>query len=288
MRIPRFAFALMLVALLALSLSTGLFLTRAKGTDRWFQYEVSGRDGKWIMRGAVPRNGEGNSYYDADAGMTYPDGIVLFHVRFLERLGDEERIRARALWVPRGGHSRSSFQSLNDTPEREFLYSIGEDLKIPVDGYGNLTIKGHFAPTLPESVQGTLYPGDGKFRIDPPLVLVRENQMLGKYDGGGGELFFDKSYFAYGEQEEGWYVFSAKPIAGATEGTLTMNQIEFNIDGKQYLLLTGDPILFGRVRVWVKHYASIQEADPTKQSGGWQQNGTELAFGQLEHLVTEK
>jgi hypothetical protein len=62
MRIPRFAFALMLAALLALSLSTGLFLTRATGTNGWFGYEVRGRDDKMIMRGAVPPNGEGNPY----------------------------------------------------------------------------------------------------------------------------------------------------------------------------------------------------------------------------------
>ena len=44
MQIPRFAFALMILALLGLS--TGLFLTRAKEADRWFQYELFGRDGK--------------------------------------------------------------------------------------------------------------------------------------------------------------------------------------------------------------------------------------------------
>src|SRR5690348_11995694 len=41
MRIPRFAFALMILALLGLS--TGLFLTRAREADRWFQFELRGR-----------------------------------------------------------------------------------------------------------------------------------------------------------------------------------------------------------------------------------------------------
>src|ERR1700747_1032036 len=47
MRIPRFAFGLMVILLLALS--TGLILTRAKTRDRWFQYRLSGRDGKSIV-----------------------------------------------------------------------------------------------------------------------------------------------------------------------------------------------------------------------------------------------
>jgi hypothetical protein len=173
-------------------------------------------------------------------------------------------------------------------PDREFLYSPGEDLKIPVDGYGNLEIKGHFESTLPESVQASLYPGDGRFRIDPPVLLVHDKELLGKYINGGGELLLGGSYFAYGQQDQGWFVFSAKPIAGAVEGTLTMNQIEFTLDGKQYSLFTGDPIIFGRINIWVKHYASIRDADPTSPGDGWQGNEPRLAFGELQNLTTEK
>ena len=173
-------------------------------------------------------------------------------------------------------------------PEREFLYSPGEDLKIPVDGYGNLEIKGHFESTLPESVRMGLYPEDGRFRIDPPVLLVRGKEMLMKVDMGGGNVIMDKYYFAYGDQDEGWYLFSAKPIPGAVEGTLTMNQIEFKLDGKQYSLLAGDPIVFGRTSVWVKHYASIKDADPTSPGDGWQGNVPQLAFGELQNLTVEK
>ncbi len=284
MRIPRFAFALMVLTLVALS--TGLFLTRAKETPRWFHYELSGRDGKMIMSQTVPANPGGNPYYDGDVGMPYADGMVLFHMRVLEQVGETEKIGVRTLWVPRGDHS--GFVRVRNMPEREFLYSRGEDLKIPVDGYGNLEIKGHFESTLPESVRMGLYPEDGRFRIDPPVVLVRGKEMLMKGDMGGGNVIMDKSYFAYGDQDEGWYLFSAKPIPGAVEGTLTMNQIEFKLDGRQYFLFTGDPILFGQVRIWVKHFASIRAADPTSPGDGWQQNVPGLAYGELENLAVEK
>jgi hypothetical protein len=286
MRIPRFAFALMLVALLVLSLSAGLFLTRAKETYRWFQYEVLGRDGKMIMAGAVPPNGEGNPYYDAGAGMRYSDGIVWFKVRMMERMGDAEKIGVKAWWVPKG-ENRADERQVN-MPEQEFLYSPSKDLKIPVEGYGNLEIKGQFSPTLPETVGRGLYPEWGKFRIDPPVLLVRDRDVLGRFDSGGGELSLAMSYFAYGQQDQGWYLFSAKPIEGAVEGTLTMNDIEFTLDGKRYSVLTADPIVFGRTRVWVKHYASIKDADPTSPGDGWQGNVPRLAFGELQNLTVEK
>jgi hypothetical protein len=290
MRIPRFAFALMVLSLVALSLFTGLFLTRAKETYRWFQYELSGRDGKMITRGTVPTNPGGNPYYDSEAGMSYADGTVWFHVRMLEQVGEAEKIGARTLWHPRGEpYGNQFYERLRRMPEREFLYSPGEGLKIPVDGYGNLEIKGHFESTLPENVRMGLYPEDGKFRVNPPVVLVRGKEMLMKGDMGGGYASLDESYFAYGDQEHGWYLFSAKPIAGAVEGTLTMNQIEFELDGRHYFLFTGDPILFGRVKIWVKHYPSIQDFDPTSPGMDWAaENGPALAFGELKNLAVEK
>lgn len=136
------------------------------------------------------------------------------------------------------------FAKMRNTAERAFFYSPSDDLTIPVKGYGNLAIRGHFESTPPFKVQRGLDPGYGRFRIDPPVVLVREKEMLGKFDGEGRQVLLDKSYFAYGTQLTGWYLFSAKPIAGAVEGTLKMNQIEFGLDGKRYLLLTGDPTFF--------------------------------------------
>jgi hypothetical protein len=270
-----------------IALSTGLFLTRAKETDRWFQFELRGRDGKSIVTATVPTNPKGNPYYDVEAGMPYADGMVVFHVRVLEQIGETEKIAARSLWVPRGDRSGDRFERVRNMPEREFLCSPGKDLKIPVDGYGNLEIKGHFESTLPENVRMGLYPEDGFFRISPPVVLVRGKEMLMKGDMGGGQVSMDKSYFAYGDQDEGWYLFSAKPIAGAAEGTLAMSQIEFKLDGKQYFLFAGDPIKFGSVRIWVKHYASIRDADPSSPPGA-DQNIPQLVFGKLENLAVEK
>jgi hypothetical protein len=286
MRIPRFAFALMLVALFVLSLSAGLSLTRAKETYRWFQYEIRGRDDKMIMSGAVPPNGEGNPYYDAGAGMRYPDGMVWFKVRMMERVGDAERIGVRAWWVPKG-ENRGEERQVN-MPERELLYSPTDDLKIPVKGYGNLEIMGQFTSTLPETVGRGLYPEWGIFRIDPPVLLVRGRDLLGRFDSGGGELSLGTNYFAYGQQDEGWYLFSAKPIEGAVEATLTMNHIEFTLEGKQYSLFAGNPIVFGRTSLWVKHYASIKDADPTSPGDGWQGSEPRLAFGELQNLAVEK
>jgi len=254
-----------------------------------FNYNMLGRDGQWIMGERVPTNPKGNKYYGREAGMPYVDGAVYVHVRVVERIGETEKIAIRALWIPTGERSADDFQKMHSTPEREFVYSPGDELKIPVDGYGNLAIRGHFESTLPDTVPTGLYPGDGFLRVDPPVVLVRGKEMLGKFDGpGGGQVLVDEFYFAYGEQDEGWFVFSAKRFAGAVEGTLKMNQIEFTLGSQPYILLTGDPMLFESAKIWVRHCVSIRDADPTSQGDGWQGNEPRLAFGELQNLAVEK
>jgi hypothetical protein len=285
MRIPRFAFGLMVILLLVLS--TGLILTRAKTRDRWFQYKLSGRDGKSIVTATVPTNPNGDPYYDVEAGMNYPEGTVWFHIHVLEQAGETEKIVARTLWIPRGDHSGDAVERLRRMPDREFVCYQGKSLKIPVEGYGNLELNGQLKAVLPENVRNGLYPEDEKLRFIPPVVLIRANQVLSKGDFGGGELTLADSYFAFGTQDDGWYVFSAKPIDGAAEGTITMNQIEFTMEGKKHFLLAGQPIASGSVKVWVKRFQSIGEADA---SSGWanlpeKSQAGNLAFGALKNLV---
>ena len=121
------------------------------------------------MSGTAPTNPAGNPYYDVEAGMTYADGSVWFDLRVVEQAGEAEKIRVRTMWHPRGPYGEGFFARLRSMPEREFLYSPGQELKIPVDDYGTLEIKGHFEAKLPESVRMGRYPEDGVFRISPRL-----------------------------------------------------------------------------------------------------------------------
>jgi len=285
-RIPRFAFVMML--LLLVTLSASLAITRANNSERWFQYKLSGRDGKSIVTATVPSNPNGNPYYDVDAGMSYPEGTVWFYLRVLGRAGNQERILAKTFWVAKG--SQFAPEGIQGAPSREFLAASGRDLKIPVDGYGSLNLNGRFEAVLPENVRNGLYPEDDKVRIYPPVALIRGNTMVSKGDSGGGQFSTTDSYFAFGSDEQGWYFFAPKPIEGWTQGTISVNQIEFNMDGERHFLLAGMPITFGSVPVWVKRYASIRGADPSSHwdSAGAKPGVAYLVFGKLENLRDQK
>jgi hypothetical protein len=275
---------------LLFALTTGLFLVSAKEKNRWFRYQLRGRDGKMIVSATVPIDPGGDPYYDVDGGMPESDGTVWFHLRALGLNGELEKIGARTVWILRGASAGEAIAKMSRLPEREFLYAPGEKLTIPVDGYGNLGLDGQFQSKLPDTVRSGLYPQDDTFQILPPVALVRADRLLSKADFGGGHYSPNDSYFAYHSPKNGWYVFSAKPQEGAAEGTITRNQIEFNLENYNYVLLAAAPITFGTAKVWVKHYAAIEQADPLS---GWQAQSVqeeypELAFGELRNLTVEK
>ena len=284
MRIPRFAFALMVLLLLALT--TGLLLVSAKERNRWFQFQVYGGDGKKIVSATVPADSGGDPYYDIEAGMPGSDGTVWFLLRALEQDNGTEKVGARALWVPHGVPP-GNWTKIRALPERQYVCVPGRKLPIPVDGYGDLEIDCQFQAKLPDNVRFGLYPPDDAFQILPPVVFVRGDRMLSKADIGGGQYQRQRGYFAYYSPGNGWYLFSSKPLEGAVEGKISGNQVDFELDGQRHFLFTGAPITFGTASIWVAHYSSIAEAD---SSSSWTAAGhdtPEFAFGELQNLTSK-
>jgi len=282
MRIPRFAFALMVIAVIALT--AGLVLVRAKEKHRWFQFEVRDRDGKRIVVAIFPANPEGNLYDPTEAAMPGSDGTIAFMIRILGQNQGMERLGVRARWVPPRTLD-NSWAVLHSLPEREFECVPGKRLAIQVDGYGALQVDCQFHEKLPESVRTGLYPLDDVFRIIPPVVFLRGDHLLSKAEFGGGEYLANRGYFAYHVPKVGWYLVSTKPIDGAVEGQIRGNQIEFKMGDQPYLILAAAPITFGRAKVWVMQYSSILEADKFSAWTSKREDYPDLVFGDLENLV---
>lgn len=89
-----------------------------------------------------------------------------------------------------------------------------------------------------------------EFRLVSP-VLVCDNQVLVNIAGSATATENDPAASLY-SPGLGRFIFSSVPFEGAIEGTLRSNQINFTLEGKSYLLLTGAPISVSQ-SVWVVH-----------------------------------
>ena len=291
MRIPRFAFGLMLVAIA--SLGAGIAIVRANNSERWFQFEVRTRHGGTALRGltsAEPKEPEpnGGPVVTHEAG-----GTLAFTVRVLAGTGGSEKLGVRAIWLPRDADQSGIEERVPAAPEKDFWVIPGQKLSVPVNDYGEIEITGRLLDKLPDDQNPSemrLYPKEGQFRLISPQVLLVDGHLLSK-GGGNGYNFTKDSFFAYYAPHDGWYVFAFKAFPGATEGKINANEVEFTLDGRNYTLLAAAPIVDTSVtRIWVQHHAGARLVDSQPVSPDRDSHSSTM-FGDLnymlEHLTKE-
>jgi hypothetical protein len=252
MRVPRFALALMIVAITALS--AGLFLVRAReATPWWFQFSIRMPNVgtttvvlKSSELGAKPR----------EFVQPMPDGNLACVVRLVDSKEGAEEIGIRAQKLPSRLDSHSALEQVRNTPEKIDWYALGQKVVVPVPGYESFEITGQLLSEPPEHdvAREPFLPKNGELRLSSP-VLLRNGQLVADMNGA-------TTYASTGEvaafyvPAEGLFLFSFDSFDGAVEAALQNSQLEFNSDGQSYQLLTGTPIVAGEQfhrRLWVEH-----------------------------------
>jgi hypothetical protein len=285
MRIPRYAFGLMLVVIL--SLGAGIVIARANNSERWFQFEVRARDGRTALTGvmsAEPKEPVSPSPVIAHE----PEGTLAFIVRVLGGSGGSERLGVRAIWLPQNADQSGIKEKLLGTPEREFWVIPGQKLSIPVKDYGEIEITGQLLDKLPDDQNPSemrLYPKEGQFQVIAPQVLLVDGHVLTNSGGSGLGLATKDYFFAYYSPHDGWYVFAFNAFPGATEGKINANQVEFTLDGRTYTLVAAAPIVDASVtKIWVQHHAGNRLMDDQHVHPD-QDSHSSMMFGGLKHML---
>jgi hypothetical protein len=256
MRIPRVAFALMVVVITLLS--AGIVVVRATGERQWFKFEAWDKDGKPVAKTTAVFN-SGAKIPNSIVAAKVHEGTLGFMVRVLEQNGATEKLGIRAVFSPSsaGEDIRDQLQS---TLERQETCQSGEKLSLPVEGYGTIQISGEILDKEPEHAKATLMPKEGDLRLLGRVALLRDDKLVGETESLHLELNAKDMYFAFHPANEGWYIFAPKPFPGAVEGSLNMNQAEFTVDGHKYRFISGAPIRngsgpdgYGPSNIWVMY-----------------------------------
>src|SRR5215469_1383231 len=269
MRIPRLAFGVMLITIVALSGGLVLVRARAGSTGGRFlelKYRVPvspfapyGRLGICIMR--TDGSQKGNTCDFVDHGRT---GLLLMNTHVISSLGETAELGIRAKFVPGPGDRQVKYSEalFEEIPEKILSLLPGEEQEIEVAGLGKVGLQREYldhVPSLAYRPQETLDPNPREFRIVTP-VLVRDNEVIAKVDGNSintGDADATLMLYVPGE---GRYLMSIAPFEGASEGNVHLGQIAFSLDGHDYLLLTSTPITVSE-HVWVKQEPEFKPSE---------------------------
>ncbi|HET9377720.1 MAG TPA: hypothetical protein VFO40_22295 [Chthoniobacterales bacterium] len=254
MKIPRIAFASMFIAILALS--GGLVLGRARagatGPVLILTYKpiANGRSLQCVITTDTNR---GTNHCTHITSLS--SGSVILAARFVSKDDNRTEVGLRTRFIPRAQHVEGDGEAeLRGVPEQVLSFDSGESRQVEISGMGEIALMANYldhVPTLIYRPDEALDPQANEFRVVTP-VLIRDKQVIASMDGTSiWNGTSDAALMLY-VPEDGRYLVSATQFDGAVEGNTHLGQIDFTLDGHQYLLLTSMPITRSE-HVWIAH-----------------------------------
>lgn len=251
MRIPRIAFASLLVAIVLLGSGWVRQSVRAdsQGSVLLVQYTMGSAPASFCALSAIDKK------FDSCAGMqTLQSGkVLLWEIEVLSKDGDRATLGVRAAVEPPDPSVNSN--QIRNLAQQQYSFRAGDTLNVNVDELGAMSVTGQWIDHIPAISIGEpgksydLDPGPGELRFYSPLLL-HGDQVAGDLEGASTSL--DKVGQAVDIYLKGIGRFdlSLSPMPGAVEGKVRFNRITATIGGQTYVFVTGAPITRSQI-VWV-------------------------------------
>lgn len=255
MRIPRLAFAALVIGVVALSSALTVIKARAHNSGTVVLLSVTGPGG---LLADCPLSIVDKNY--VTCGMFGKVGLQMlgYKIDLVSHDGDGMllAVRARTYPIEPGGKQSFSASELDGDPAKEVWFKPGEPSKFEVPSVGALTLTGKWLDHMP--VLGLhkedLSPGPNEVRFASPLLL-RDGSMVGDLQGAIGGLFATddrdfaiQTYFP----GEGRFLISQLPMKDAVEARVMFSRISFEEGGHSWQFVTGAPVSRAK-KIWVLH-----------------------------------
>jgi hypothetical protein len=251
MRIPRFAFAMLLAAVVVLGSSLTmmkvrahtqgpvLMLTAKTATGHTIQCALSLVDEKSASCGGV----------QAVAG----SGGEAFKFRVISQQGDRIELGLRAKFF--AGTGSLSSEETEKLPETTYWFQPGETLEAKMEDSEPMHLTGELMDHMPTSLAvgggEQLDPSPNEVRFVVP-VLVRGKDVVYDFEGMTVTCNEKGEGLVLNVPHDGRYLVSLSPLEGGVEGQIHDSRVSFELNGQPYQFLTGAPVARGG-HVWILH-----------------------------------
>jgi len=262
MKIPRLAFASLVLLLLITGSRLALVEVRAHESGSVLLLKLTVSDGRAVI---CPLSSIDRDYQQCSGLVVTSGGSVSYFVRFLKKDGDRALLSLRS---QSGKESVSDDDKQAETlPETQVWVGGNDATDATLGGIDKVKFTAQWTDHIPVLMGNNEYldPLVNELRLTSPLLL-RGNQVVG--DMQGAMAFADQpneAVYLY-IPGEGRFVMSLDSIAGAVPGKIDMNRISFTSDGHQYVVVTGAPVARGKA-IWVRRDASYKP--PSNLSGAF-------------------
>jgi len=264
MRIPRFAFAMLILVIVGLS--SGLVVVRARSTALGpvllVTLRVSGLASPWQC--ALSTTADPSRNWCSGLMPLKDGGWLEFGTHVLASQGDQIVMGIRSRFYPHPTNEFTvSFGDFEKLPVDRYKLEPGQTLRIKIPGLGEAELTGELLdhmPAFPLSPSATLDPAQDELRLVSP-VLLRGREAIIDYAGGTAEgAARDGAVWMY-EPGVGRLIVSAQNFQGAVKGENKESRIDFEINGTQFHVVSGAPITRAQ-DVYVQLDPDYQPSEP--------------------------
>ena len=281
MRIPRLAFALLVVVIMGLA--TTLVVgrkVRAHSDGSVVLLAVGGPDGPlWDCPLSTLETKPACDWYGKIGSQ-----FLAFRVRLLSREGGRVLLAAHSR-IYSEGDDLSSFTHDADPREavREAWFEPGEPLKLDVTEVGTVTLTGEWLDHMPMLIgpHGEDFsPGMNEIRFGRPLLL-KDGAVVGDLAtviGGIYSTDTEDRASAFYIPRQGRFLISLLPIKGAVKADVALGRISFEEGGHAWELVNGIPVCRAD-HLWVLH-------QPDFKLNAVGRNGDHVGFGNPKLVQT--
>jgi hypothetical protein len=263
MRIPRLAFALLLVAVLVLGSGLVIVKVRAQAQGSVVMVTVRYETGGSVL---CPLLSQQQPPWSCQGIADVKFGYLPYKLTLISKDGDRVKLGLRTNFVSFAGAGTQtvSTMGIENQPESEYWFQPGEELKINVPGAGQIKLTGELKDHMPSIIvnneaDGGLDPRPGELRVISP-ILLRNKKVVMDYAGlSGRTVETDHQVLFYYTQSERLWVLSQSPLEGAVQAHVSQSRISFEMDGASYEFLTAAPVSRSET-VWVLHKPDYKPA----------------------------
>jgi hypothetical protein len=261
MRIPRIAFACLVLLLVILSSRLALVEVRAHENGSVLLLKLTPAQGDSLSCNLSMSDTDHNSCWGL-AQIDPAKANLIYNVKALRKDGSRVLLSIRSKVTPLGPASDGPGVE-NSMPEIQSWFTPGEALSVPGTGDLNVVLTGQWADHIPVTLGSDqlLDPGPNEIRLSAPLLL-KNNKVV-------GDMAYASAVAGRPDEGafllipgEGRFLLLPMPVAGAVPAKVQLNRISFESDGQSYVIVTGMPVS-RREKIWVLHdkgYKSSPEA----------------------------
>ncbi|MBB5060975.1 hypothetical protein HDF16_005711 [Granulicella aggregans] len=253
MRIPRFAFAALVMLVVAVGSRLALVEVRAHEDGPVLLLKIKFGDGN---EARCPLSSMDQRIQRCGGVSAAAGGNLSYVVHFLKKNGDRALLSLRS---QSGQQTVSTDDKQAETmPETQLWVSSEEATDTLLGGVAKVRLTAQWTDHIPVLMGSNEYldPSAHELRLTSPLLL-KNNQVVGDMEGATALADEPNEAVYLYIPGEGRFVMSLNSIDGAVAGKIEINRISFTSDGHQYVVVTGAPVARGEA-IWVKREAAYK------------------------------